>query len=410
MRQRGTILKPRGARQTYSVKYRTASGKQVFKGGFPTKATAQEHLNEVLGQIDKGTYFGRAVITFEKFAEQWLDGRHRIRGSTESAYGSVIRCQLVPRLGEYRVCDLQLEHCRDLVSGMIEDDELSVKYLHNTVTLLRTMLVGRKAASAMRLGYIGHDPTLGLELPPLETREIIPPTQEEIWKLINAAKQIGGVGYPMTFLGAFTGWRRNEGLAREFADVDWFNHEIRIRTAISKERANDGAHKWEWVVGPPKTRRSVRRVALTESALKMLADLKGLAPTTDGFIFAGQIGGFIDPDKFNAEIWRPIAERAGAKGTRYHDLRHFFASQLIAQGESPAHVRDQMGHSSIKVTFDTYGHLFPGAGREAASRFDDSMKRAREKAEARGSNLVAPTHEGDSANGQEQFEEGSSTN
>ena len=46
-------------------------------------------------------------------------------------------------------------------------------------------------------------------------------------------------------------------------------------------------------------------------------------------------------------------------GTRFHDLRHFFASQLIAQGETAAYVRDQMGHSSIKVTFDTYGHLFP---------------------------------------------------
>jgi integrase len=49
------------------------------------------------------------------------------------------------------------------------------------------------------------------------------------------------------------------------------------------------------------------------------------------------------------------------KGTRFHDLRHFFASQLIANGESAAHVRDEMGHSSMNVTFDTYGHLFPGA-------------------------------------------------
>jgi integrase len=303
-----------------------------------------------------------------------------------------------------------LEHCQDLVSGLIEDDELSVKYLHNIVTLLRTMLVGRKGASAMRLGYIGHDPTLGLELPPLETREIVPPTQEEVWKLINTAKTMGGVGYPITFLGAFTGWRRNEALAGKFTDVDWFNHEIRIRSAISKERSTDGAHKWEWVVGPPKTKRSIRRVALTESASRMLADLKALAPTADGFLFKGQIGSFIDPDKFNAEIWTPIAEGAGMKGTRYHDLRHFFASQLIAQGESPAHVRDQMGHSSIKVTFDTYGHLFPGTGREAASRFDDSMKKARAKAEACGSNLVAATPEDERADGQERIEKASSTN
>ena len=51
------------------------------------------------------------------------------------------------------------------------------------------------------------------------------------------------------------------------------------------------------------------------------------------------------------------------KETRFHDLRHFFASQLIANGDTAAYVRDQMGHSSIKVTFDTYGHLFPGAAK-----------------------------------------------
>jgi len=64
-------------------------------------------------------------------------------------------------------------------------------------------------------------------------------------------------------------------------------------------------------------------------------------------------------------------------GTRFRDLRHFFASQLIAQGETAAYVRDQMGHSSIKVTFDTYGHLFPGRGKEASARYEKSMADAR---------------------------------
>src|SRR5215470_14921411 len=81
-------------------------------------------------------------------------------------------------------------------------------------------------------------------------------------------------------------------------------------------------------------------------------------------------------------IWKPIAERAGMPGTRFHDLRHFFASQLIANGETAAYVRDQMGHSSIKVTFDTYGHLFPGRGKEASDRYEKAMRDAREKSKA----------------------------
>jgi hypothetical protein len=72
-------------------------------------------------------------------------------------------------------------------------------------------------------------------------------------------------------------------------------------------------------------------------------------------------------------------------------LTHFFASQLIAQGETAAYVRDQMGHSSIKVTFDTYGHLFPGRGKEASARYEKSMADAkvRHKAEASVSNPLA---------------------
>lgn len=90
---------------------------------------------------------------------------------------------------------------------------------------------------------------------------------------------------------------------------------------------------------------------------------------------------------------KPIAERAEMPGTRFHDLRHFFASQLIANGETAAFVRDQMGHSSIQVTFDTYGHLFPGRGKEASGRYEKAMEKARGKAESRVSRPADPGSE-----------------
>lgn len=147
---------------------------------------------------------------------------------------------------------------------------------------------------------------------------------------------------------------------------------MNVRHAISKRRRKDGGHKWEWHVGPPKSRKSTRRIAATESVMKMLAELKVGKPGI-AFLFPGNCAGFIDPDMFDAEVWKPIAAKAEMTGTRYHDLRHFFASQLIANGETAAYVRDRMGHSSIKVTFDTYGNLFPGRGREASDRYEKAM-------------------------------------
>jgi integrase len=124
--------------------------------------------------------------------------------------------------------------------------------------------------------------------------------------------------------------------------------------------------------------------------MKMLADLKVGKPDS-AFIFPGDCNGFIDPDKFDLEVWKPIVEKVDMASTRFHDLRHFFASQLIAQGETATYVRDQMGHSSIKVTFDTYGHLFPGRGKEASARYEKSMADAkvRHKAKADVSNPLA---------------------
>jgi integrase len=220
-----------------------------------------------------------ALTSLQRYALSLL-----LRGSDLATHkGSIINKQLVPRLGAIAVSALRFDHIDAAVSGMIED-ELSSKTIHNTVTLLRTMLAGKRGPSALRRGFAFHDPTMGLELPPLESRQITPPTPERVWALIGSAKGLGGLGYALAYTGAFTGVRRNEALGLRFNDIEWFGNEVNVRHAISKRRGTDGAHKWEWHVGPPKSRKSLRRIAATESVMKMLADLKVGKP--DGaFIF-----------------------------------------------------------------------------------------------------------------------------
>ena len=70
-------------------------------------------------------------------------------------------------------------------------------------------------------------------------------------------------------------------------------------------------------------------------------------------------------------IFKRILEKSEIRQIRFHDLRHTFASLLIQQGESLACVKEQMGHSSIQVTVDVYGHLVPGGNRAAVDRLDD---------------------------------------
>jgi len=62
--------------------------------------------------------------------------------------------------------------------------------------------------------------------------------------------------------------------------------------------------------------------------------------------------------------------------------RHTFCSRLIANGESLAYIKEQMGHSSIQVTVDLYGHLVPGSNKQAVDRLDEPVETANAEAES----------------------------
>jgi integrase len=83
----------------------------------------------------------------------------------------------------------------------------------------------------------------------------------------------------------------------------------------------------------------------------------------------------LDADNLRPRVFYKLLEKAELRRVRFHDLRHTFASLLLQNGESPAYVKEQMGHSSIQVTVDVYGHLIPGANRQAVDRLDDATGR-----------------------------------
>ncbi len=367
-RQRGSIVKKGSA---YYIVFRDLEKRQKWIGPFPNKASARTRLNDILVEISCGTYTEPKSITFKDFAESYIAGRRSIRGSTSSAYASMIRKHLVPFFGKLKLQEIRLSNVDRFVAETAQ--KVSVKTLRNCVTLLRVMLASQKGSSAIRQGYIRFDPLMGVELPAPEEREIIPPSVNSVWKLIDTAADMGTVGYGMIYLGAFTGLRRGEILALSFDDVDWFQNELVVNKSVARFRATDGVHKWVWRIGPTKSRKSNRRVGLAPNVLQLLSSLKQVSASREDLIFADAKGRFIEPDYFDDHIFDPIRVKAGLPDIRFHDLRHFFASLLIAQGESPKYISDQLGHASIQITFDTYGHLFPQAKAEASAKLEKRM-------------------------------------
>lgn len=89
------------------------------------------------------------------------------------------------------------------------------------------------------------------------------------------------------------------------------------------------------------------------------------------WVFGGPGGNPLDYDTFKRRVWNPLLPVASLRHRGVHQLRHSYASLLLMQGESPAYVSKQLGHASIKMTVDLYGHFIPGANRQAVDRLDD---------------------------------------
>ncbi len=93
-------------------------------------------------------------------------------------------------------------------------------------------------------------------------------------------------------------------------------------------------------------------------------------------MFCNEKGGLLHPHNLRDRIFYGLLKKAGIRQVRFHDLRHSFASLLLQQGESPVYVNDQLGHSSIQITVDCYGHLIPGENKQAGDRLDTPIARS----------------------------------
>ena len=96
-------------------------------------------------------------------------------------------------------------------------------------------------------------------------------------------------------------------------------------------------------------------------------------------MFTTEEGTALDGDNLRRRVFYRTLNLAKLRHIRIHDLRHSYASLLLQDGQSLMYFKEQMGHSSIQVTVDIYGHLVPGANRHAVDRLDDRPASASEK-------------------------------
>ena len=168
---------------------------------------------------------------------------------------------------------------------------------------------------------------------------------------------------PFIVTAIFTGMRRSELRGLRWADVDLDAGVIHVR-----QRAN----AWG-TMGPPKSKAGKRDIPLAPIALR------SWRPSSQGeLVFGTRSHRALGMSNFRVYEWEPLLRRAGVEDKyNFHMLRHAAASLFIAYlGWTPKHIQTVMGHSSVQMTFDLYGHLFEDkeADREAMAKLEAAVR------------------------------------
>lgn len=362
-------LRQRGEKWWLYVDYK---GRRKAKCVGTDKRVAERAKKRVEAQLAVGA-FGigteeRPRRPFATYYQRWLDtyARTHCKPSTCIEYDSAYRIHLLPHFGDRDIADITRDDVKALVYAMHAKGRARAT-VRAVLAPFREMY-----AHAIEDGHTTANPASGVlrrtrgEVAQRRATDFL--TREEGASLLDVVRRDEPAWYAFVLTLARTGMRLGEAVALQWDDIDWRGGFVEVRRSYSKRR-----------LSTPKSGKG-RRVDLSDQLLEVLAGrhvgAKKAALRTGEplavWVFPGDDAvGPLDTDNFRRRQWRRCVERAKLRAIHPHVLRHTYASLLIAQGESLAYVRDQLGHHSIQITVDTYGHLVAGGNRAAVNRLDD---------------------------------------
>jgi integrase len=251
---------------------------------------------------------------------------------------------------------------RDLVAGAVND--LGRTYAHKSLQNQRGLLAA-VLDRAIEQGHLKSNPAKGIRLPrgnEADSAEMRILTDDEFASVCDRTPDHYR---PLVRFLYGTGCRWQEAVALTVADVRLPN--VHFRRAL--KWSPDGKR----YIASTKSKKSNRVIGLPDEIHDELRSLCAGRKGTD-LVFTAPRGGMVLHRTFWSRVWLPAVTELEPR-PRPHDLRHTHASQLLAAGVPIHIVQARLGHSSIQVTVDTYGHLLPDAQRMAADAASLAFRR-----------------------------------
>jgi integrase len=335
---------------------KTGKRRQFRKAGYATKREAQSKLAELKTKLDKGTYTAPSKIMLSEYADQWLKRRQTtgrgLRATTLAPYERYVRDIAASKLGEMKLTDIKRIHINQFAADLTEAGRGAVT-VRRILARLTTIL-----NSAVKDELISSNPALGADKPVLGDGPVKVWEPEHVREFLqrSARHRLG----PLFEIAVMTGLRRGEVTGLRWADVDLEARKIVVR---HNRVTVDGKVSEQTT----KTRAGLRQVPLSDVAVASLlawqlrqgqeAEQAGEAWQGDGHVFTNELGHPLDP-AYVTRLFRKLCLKGEPlPPLSFHGLRHCAASLMLASGADIAVVSKLLGHASIAVTADVYGHL-----------------------------------------------------
>jgi len=356
------------ADRSYRARYRAPDGRERSRT-FATKRDAEAWLTTTehakLSQEWVDPALGKQ--RFAGYADAWLATKADVAASTLQNVQGRLRKHATPYFGAMAIANVRPTHARAYVALLV------ARGLAPSTVKGIVLTTAQVFAAAVEDRMIARNPFMSVPLPRARHTEEM--------RFLDAG-QVNVLAAAMTdaryragiYLAAYGGLRAGELWALHVDRVNVLARTVDIVESMSEA---GGLH-----VGPTKTGKR-RTVTVPRFMAQMLGEHIGRYPSPDGFVFTAAEGGPVGHRNFKRRHYGPAVARADVpEGLRFHDLRHTCAALLVANGQHLEEVKDYLGHSSIRVTSDRYGHLFPKARAKLADALESTYREAQAAAPA----------------------------
>ena len=348
----------------YRVRYRDPLGRSRGRT-FRRKADAERFARETEVDKDRGTWVDpRGGDTpLAEWAETFMSLGRTLSPTTQQTYRRDLDRYVLPKFGAHRLGRIPPEEIEQWLNDELAAG-LAASSVHRHYRTLRRVL-----QTAVEKDRLLANPCDRVRPPKVAKRDMAVLTWDQA---IALAEAHGERFRAMIFLAVDSGMRWSElvGLRRKSVDVA----RRKVRVTEQLVQLDDSS----WVRRPPKTSAGVRSVTISGAVADMLAEHLDQYVDDDGdaLVFTNAAGNPLSHSSFLTHHFKPAQQRAGVS-CRFHDLRHTSVALAIAEGAHSKTIQARMGHSSITVTLDRYGHLFPELDEALASAFDARLRTSR---------------------------------